>query len=196
MKEGQGKKGAWVEPAEPLISDEQLMLRLLDGQEQVLDTLVERYLQPLYSYAYSILHSQSAAEDAFQETFLKVYRKRRSFRRDARFRPWVYQICLNVCRDLLRKQKRQRELPLEEGTVGVDCSPGPQERAEQADQAASLREALRQLPAKQREVLLLAHYQGLNYEEISQVLNIPRGTVKSRHHHAIKKLAELLKKIV
>ncbi len=170
------------------------MERLLEGQDQVLDNLVERYLQPLYSYAFSILHSQSAAEDAFQETFLKVYRKRRSFRRDARFRPWVYQICLNVCRDILRKQKRQREVPLEEGAVGVDSAPGPQERAEKADQAAALRQALKQLPTKQREVLLLAHYQGLSYEEIGQILNIPRGTVKSRHHHAIKKLSQILKK--
>lgn len=180
--------------AHPLVSDEQLMERLLDGQDQALDMLVKRYLGPLYAFAHRMVGSKSAAEDAFQETFLKVYRKRRSFQEGAKFRPWVYQICLNVCRDQLRKGKRRQEVPLVEETAPADSTPGPAEQAEKALQAERVKKAISQLPRKQREVLVLSQYEGLTYEEIGDTLNIPTGTVKSRNYHAIRNLAKLLQK--
>lgn len=177
-----------------MASDETLMTRLLEGQDQALNTLVERYQGPLYGFALRMLSEPSAAEDAFQETFLKVYRKRWSFREGSLFRPWIYQICLNVCRDQLRRNKRRHEIPLTDESVGADPAPGPEELAEKKLQAHRVGVAISELPAKQREVLVLAQYQGLNHHEISQILNIPEGTVKSRKFNAIRALAKVLKK--
>lgn len=177
-----------------MVSDEILMTRLLEGEERALDTLVERYQKPLYAFAGRMLSDSSAAEDAFQETFLKVYRRRWSFRQGAKFRPWLYQICLNVCRDQLRRGQRRKEVQLEEEWVGADPAAGPQELAEKQADARRLRAAVAQLPPKQREVLVLAQFQELSYEEISHILGIPEGTVKSRKFTAIRSLAKLLKK--
>ncbi len=171
------------------------MERLLEGDESSLEELVRRYQGPLYRLAYSILHDSASAEDAFQETFLKVYRRRFSYRPGSPVKPWIYQICMNVCRDHLRRAKRCPETPLEENPPPP--GPGgfsPEECVEREEQARSVRQALIELPAKQREVLLLAHYQNLSYPEISILLDIPTGTVKSRVFHALKKLGALLSK--
>lgn len=175
------------------MTDERLMEMLLDGEGQALDKLVLRYQGPLYGFAFRILGDQGRAEDAFQETFLKVYRRRYTYQRGTRFKPWLYQICLNVCRDTLRKKKRRPEIPLEaEKLDGPDDAPGPEEAAHRAAEAEAVREALAELPVKQREVILLSHYQNLSYPEISEILDIPTGTVKSRVFHALRRLAKLL----
>jgi RNA polymerase sigma-70 factor, ECF subfamily len=177
-----------------MVSDEILMERLVAGQDSSLDTLVTRYERPLYAFAVRMLRDNAAAEDAFQETFLRVYRRRKSFSQDYRFRPWLYQICLNVCRDQLRRKKRRQEVRLCEEAVGADDGPTPQEKAEQVLRARRVREAIAQLPVKQREVLILSQYQDLSNTEISEVLSIPEGTVKSRKCIAIRALAKLLSK--
>lgn len=177
------------------MSDERLMERLLEGDESSLEELVRRYQGPLFGLAYSMLHDTAAAEDAFQETFLKVYRRRFSYRIGSPVKPWLYQICMNVCRDQLRRVKRRPE-------CSIDCSArqpeaddlSPEDNAEREEKAKFVREALFELPAKHREVLILAHYQNLSYPEISTLLDVPTGTVKSRVFHALKKLGALLRR--
>jgi RNA polymerase sigma-70 factor, ECF subfamily len=177
-----------------MVSDEILMERLVAGRDKSLESLVNRYEKPLFAFAHKMLRDSAAVEDAFQETFLRVYRRRKSFNQGSRFRPWLYQICLNVCRDQLRRKKRRQEVQLSEEVVGADEGPTPQEKAEQNQQARRVREALFQLPPKQREVLILTQYQDLTHEEVSEVLGIPTGTVKSRKFTAIRSLSKLLSK--
>jgi RNA polymerase sigma-70 factor (ECF subfamily) len=178
-----------------MVSDEILMERLIAGQESSLESLVNRYEKPLFAFAKKMLREDTGAEDAFQETFIRVYRRRKSFSQGSRFRPWLYQICLNVCRDQLRRKKRRQEVELNEEAVGADDGPTPQEKAEQNQQARRVRKAILQLPPKQREILILSQYQNLSNEEISDVLSIPAGTVKSRKFTAIRSLAKLLSKL-
>ncbi len=175
-----------------MLSDEELMERLKEGKDSALDQLVRRYEAPLFAFACRMLQEGSAAEDAFQETFLKVYRRRQSFQQGARFRPWLYKICLNLCRDQHRRRQQRREVELCEQTVGADHRPGPQEWAERSAQAQRVREALAKLPQKQAEVLILTQYQELSQQEVSELLGIPEGTVKSRKFQAIRQLAKLL----
>ena len=174
------------------MTDERLMEKLLEGDEQALDHLVKRYEGPLYGFCFRMMGEKAAAEDAFQETFLRVYRRRFSFRLDATFKPWLYQIGMNVCRDLLRKRKRRQEVALTEESVPEEVESGPEDAMEKKLQAERVKAALSKLPKKQRDVLILSHYQSLSYPEIAETLEIPPGTVKSRVYHALRKLGKML----
>ncbi len=166
------------------------MERVKAGETGRLDLLVFRYEKPLHAYAVRIMGNRAAAEDAFQETFLKLLRSREQYRVGALVRPWLYQICLNVCRDALRKNSRRPQtvelspiLPL------PDPSEGPEELSQQAALFTRVRTAVEELPEKHREVFLLAFYQELPYSEIAEILDIPVGTVKSRVFMAHRKLS-------
>lgn len=176
------------------VADERLMELFLDGDQEALETLVRRYQEPLFAFAVRKLGDRTAAEDAFQETFLRVYRRRATYQPGRRFRSWVYSICLNVCRDVLRKGQRRREVPLSQNPSSPDASAGPAEQALNLLEVARVRHALAQLPKGQSDVVLLAHYQGLAYGEIAQVLNIPVGTVKSRNFNAMRSLLRVLRR--
>lgn len=169
------------------------MERLLDGEGKALDALVKRYEGSLFGFCFRLMGERGAAEDAFQETFLRVYRRRFSYKRGASVKPWLFQIALNVCRDQLRKRKRRPEVALVEETVVEEVDPGPEEMAERKFEAERVKAALHQLPEKQRDVLVLSHYQNLSYPEIAETLDIPTGTVKSRVFHALRKLGKILK---
>ena len=175
------------------LSDEAIMERVKAGETGRLDLLVYRYEKPLHAYAFRIMGNRAAAEDAFQETFLKLLRSREQYRVGALVRPGLYQICLNVCRDALRKNSRRPQtvelspiLPL------PDPSEGPEELSQQAALSAHVRAAVEELPEKHREVFLLAFYQELPYSEIAEILDIAVGTVKSRVFMAHRKLSSTL----
>lgn len=173
------------------LDDEQLMEQFLDGVRGALEMLVVRYEKPLYRFACRMLGDSGAAEDAFQETFLKVFRKRHQYVKSRRFKPWIYQICLNVCRDMLRQGKRRNEVSLTLELVRASSS-GVAEEAVASLDKIRVRRALYHLSKKHREVLLLSHYQDLDYAEIAEILDVPVGTVKSRKFNAIRNLAKVL----
>ena len=165
------------------------MERVKAGEVNRLDLLVLRYEKPLFAYAFRLVGDRGAAEDAFQETFLKILRKRDSYRDGSIFRPWLYQICLNVCRDALRKNSRRAQTVELSPTLPLaDPSAGPELISDQAETAALVRQAVEALPEKHRDVFLLAFYQELPYNEIAEILDLPIGTIKSRMFTASQKL--------
>ena len=100
------------------ITDEQLMAQSRRGDHRAFALLVRRYEAPLYGYLHRMLQNGADAEDAFQETFLRVYRNLHRFRPDSRFKPWVYPIAANLARDRLRARKRRAEEPIDDVTAG------------------------------------------------------------------------------
>lgn len=170
--------------------DELLMVRLREGSEEGLAELFRRYRVPLFQMIYRYVADRHLAEEIYQETFLRVFRHRDRFRPETRFRPWVFAIATNLCRDHFRRLKRRREVPLPE--VMVDPRPGPAERAGAAAESARVRQAIAELSEQHREVLLLRHFAELSVEETAQALGIPTGTVKSRLHHALARLMRAL----
>lgn len=176
--------------AAPAPGDELLMARLRAGNAEGLEELFQRYRLPLFQMIFRYVGDRHLAEEIYQETFLRVYRHRDRFRPDTRFRPWVFAIATNLCRDHFRRLKRRREVPLPE--VMVDPQPGPAERAGSALDSIRVRHAIAELPEQHREVLLLRHFSELSVEETAQALGIPTGTVKSRLHHALAKLMKVL----
>jgi RNA polymerase sigma-70 factor, ECF subfamily len=183
-------------------TDEQLLESARSGDVACFRVLVERYHRELFHFLVHFLGDRTAAEDTFQETFLQVYESAAHFDISRRFRPWLFTIAANKARDLLRSQARRPTEPMqallhpdqEDSGAFVDLlkSPGPQPH--EALEAAELRQRVRQtvtsMPDMLREILLLSYFHQFPYRQISDILGIPLGTVKSRLHAAVADFAQ------
>ena len=185
------------------MSDEDLMSQFQAGTVEAFDILVGRYKDPLTNYIYRFLGDMKECEDLLQETFLRVYRNRHSYRRIARFSTWLYTIAGNLARSEYRKRKRRRISSLqsinkndEEYEMEVpDETFSPDKDTESSIQDFYIQEALAQIPEEFREVVVLRDVQQLSYEEIAEITGLPMGTVKSRINRGRTKLQILLKDI-
>ncbi len=180
--------------------DEELMAAVQDGDEQAFTALVRRYERPLYGYLRRLVRSNADAEDLFQEAFLRVYAHRRRYKRGRPFRPWLYRIATNLARDGQRYRARHPETPLEAALDNLGhgdraAAPGgnPVEHSMAHETEARLEKALNALPLKQRSVFVMARYQGMEYGEIANTLQIPVGTVKSRMNKAVNALLSAIR---
>lgn len=134
-------------------------------------------------------------EDALQEIFLEVYRSLGSFRARSAFSTWLYAIARNVCRRrLARAGRRAAEGPLDEGALELPDGDGLEKALLGEEARRVVREAIEDLAEHHKLVLLLREWEGLSYEEISELLEIPVGTVRSRLHHAAAGLAKAVQK--
>ena len=185
------------------MGDEDLMLHFQAGTVEAFDILVSRYRDPLTNYIYRFLGDMKECEDLLQETFLRVYRNRHSYRRIAKFSTWLYTIAGNLARSEYRKRKRRRLFSIqsvnrdaEEYEVEIpDETFSPDRHTESTIQDHYIQEALNQIPEEFREVVVLRDVQQLAYEEIAQITGLPMGTVKSRINRGRTKLQLLLKDI-
>ena len=191
--------------ASAAVTDEDLMLRAQCDDRAAFGQLMRRYERPLFNFIRRMIGSASDAEDLFQEAFLRVYRHRDRYRAGKPFRPWLYRIATNLCKDHLRYQSHRRHASLDApvattdnaatlGDLVADGAADPSARAEAAEVQARLEAAVRALPVKHRTVFLMARYDGLPYEEIGRALHIPVGTVKSRMNKAVAILMEAMER--
>jgi RNA polymerase sigma-70 factor (ECF subfamily) len=185
-------------------TDEQLLARLRDGEADLFGTLVRRYERELYGYLRRYVGDDELAADVFQNTFVQVFVKIEQYQPGRPARPWLYAIATNQAIDALRRRNRRvdgRADPLLAGDDGDDAArplfevlrdraPGPVEQAEGAELRQLVRDAVDRLPDLLRQVVVMAYFQGLRYQEIADALDIPLGTVKSRLHAALAKLTE------
>jgi len=186
-------------------SDEQLIERYRHGHHAAFEQLIERYRQELFNFLSRFLGDRIAAEDVFQETFLQVHVSAKSFDSDRRFKPWLFTIAANKGRDYLRRRARrpaaEMNAPIaggeDKGQSFIDLMqadlPGPEEQLDKAELRERVQRSVQTMPAHLREILLLAYFQQLSYQEISDALAIPLGTVKSRLHTAVGTFAKLWK---
>jgi RNA polymerase sigma-70 factor, ECF subfamily len=185
-------------------TDEDLLSRLRRGQREVFGSLVRRYERELYGYLRRYLGDDELAADVFQNTFVAVFVKIKQYEPGRPAKPWLYTIATNQAIDALRRKKRRHERsvdPMPSADDSADAAPplfelltsrdvDPALAAEGSEQAVAVRAAVDQLPDLLRQVIVLAYFQGLKYQEIADVVGIPLGTVKSRLHAAMAKLAE------
>ena len=162
-------------------SDEELMACVARGDERALSTLVERHAGRMHAHLVRMTGNGEDAEDLLQETWLRVARAARSFDPSRTVRPWLFGIASNLARDLHRRRAVRRRLASE---VGRQVEPAPGRPLE----TLALRDRVGRLPDRLREVLWLRYYEDLSEEEMADALGIPRGTVKSRLHGAIREL--------
>lgn len=187
------------------LTDEQLVVAYREGHVPALRVLVERYEQELFHFLIRFAGNRASAEDLFQEAFLQVHLSAGTFDATKRFKPWLFTIAANKARDLLRKQKRQRAMPLsalidssqESGASFIDLLeadiPLPDDRADDGEVADLIRAVVDEMPDHLKEVLILAYFNQFAYKEIAEMLGIPLGTVKSRLHAAVGTFAQLWK---
>lgn len=174
-------------------TDEDLVLAVQAGDTESLGALVARWERPLFRFVYRLEPRTEDARDICQETFLRVLKRADRFRRGARFSTWMYQIALNLCRDRVRRRRRWR-LVLAEGVeppekaatpTAADVENDPSRSAERKEMSEAVLEALRLIPAEQREVVLLKEYEGLKFREIAEIVGCPESTVKSRMYYGL-----------
>lgn len=177
-----------------------LMVATQRGDREAFDALVGRLRSRAFRIAHSLVGSREDALDMAQETFMKVFRARDSFRESEPFLPWFHRILRNTCISHLRKRGRLRQLSVsgmreddepDFELIDPDATP-PDARLLADERAAALHEGLTKLSAKDREILALRHDEELSYREIAEALGIPQGTVMSRLFHARRRLRERL----
>jgi RNA polymerase sigma-70 factor (ECF subfamily) len=169
-------------------SDAELLAAHLAGDRHAFGELVARYRNRLWGIAVRTLRHPEDAADVVQEALVAAYRRAGTYRGEASVRTWLHRILLNACIDRLRKEHRQRTVPLPESE--------PRERrpdvAMDVVTRLSVVDALAELPAHQRVAVVLVDVQGWPVDEVAEVLEVPVGTVKSRCARGRVRLGALL----
>jgi RNA polymerase sigma-70 factor (ECF subfamily) len=185
--------------------DARLARKFLSGDRTAFDRLVTRHQDRVYNLCLWMLGDPYEADEAAQDTFVKVYRALHSFRFESAFSTWLYRIAVNTCKNRRNslyfrfKQAARRigvnEAPDRRGTVLDIPDPGPrQDDALQGKQtAAAIRQAISSLPAERRTAIVLRDVEGMSYEEIAAVTGAAVGTVKSRLARGRQQLQQKLK---
>jgi RNA polymerase sigma-70 factor (ECF subfamily) len=168
-----------------------LIERCRQHDELAWEALVRRFQARVFGAALHYLRDAEEARDAAQEVFIRVYRGLGSFEGDA-FLPWLLRLARNSCIDRIRRRKARppaADLPIEEGVELSDGAPGPEQCAFSDSRRRLVHRALGRMSERSREIILLKEIQGLNFDEIAQLLDVPVGTVKSRSSRARVELA-------
>jgi RNA polymerase sigma-70 factor (ECF subfamily) len=181
-------------------TDEELIVGFQKGNAPAFDLLVARYKDPLTNYVFRFLGDWGECSVVVQETFVRVYQKRDSYKPIAKFSTWIYTIATNVAKSRFRKKGFMQLFSFmnwrDQGNGAYDI-PDESSRAdlrlESSMEEERIQKALDTLPIKYRQVVLLRDVQELSYDEIVGITGLTLGTVKSRINRARLKLQELLK---
>ena len=167
--------------------DRQIIQAVLNGDSERFGSLVVKYQDRLFNGVARMLGNASDADDVLQDTFLQAFRKLSTFREDSSFYTWVYRIAINAAINLRRRQRRMLTLSDESqinDRLVTDPELGPEKRLEHSDEVRELQDGLNQLSDEHRNILVLREINGMSYEDISELLDMPIGTVRSRLHRA------------
>ncbi len=192
-----------------MIADEDYEIVCLcqKGDVDAFGSLVEKYQKKMVNIAFRIIGDYEAASEVVQDSFVSAYKAIRKFRGEARFSTWLYRIVINASRNRMKRLKTrlQREgVSIEgsrdaEGGRGIDPpDPGPSvlEQVEKREVESKVQACISALDDEYREVLVLRDIQGFSYDEISDILKVPGGTVKSRLFRAREALKDGLKEMI
>ena len=180
-------------------TDEELIATFQNGNEQAYIELVRRYRNRLMTFVFRFLGDMELSEDIVQDTMIKVYTHKHYYKEIAKFSTWIYTIAGNLAKTELRKRKRRKVTLLSQ--MNTDDRkyeiPSTELHSEDIVQGEYLeryiQKAILQLPLHFRTVVILRDIQELSYEEISKIVNVPLGTVKSRINRARLQLQQALK---
>ena len=187
-------------------SDEELLGHFnSQADSRAFEVLIQRYEAPLFNYLFRYLGNREAAEDVFQASFLQVYSKSDQFDPSKKFKPWLYTVATNQAIDYQRRNHRKTTISLDVSYGGDDdestgslqeilesAENDPSFSMDSSEQAQLVRAAVNELPDILKETVNLVYFEELKYKDAADILGVPVGTVKSRLHAAMKKLAEKL----
>jgi RNA polymerase sigma-70 factor (ECF subfamily) len=162
-----------------LTDDRKVIERVLKGDSEAFNVLVRRWEKPIYNFIVRMISDRDEAMDICQDCFMKAYRELGTLKDRDRFSAWLYRIAHNACLSRLRKTY---------GKTWVELDPDVQSSHVPAENRLAVEKALGQLPADQREVVILKVFQSLKFDEIALIQDAPVSTVKSRLYMAFEKL--------
>ena len=181
-------------------SDEQIVERALDGDAEAFGEIVQRWERRIFALAFGMLGREDDARDATQETFLSAFRNLRGFRGDAKVSSWLHRIAVNQCITRQRRAKVRSESALETeeekkpGSFAAPLNYSPARVVEGIERTAAVRRAVNSLPIDLRQVVVMKEFEELTFQEISDALDLPLSTVKSRLYTALRQLQMRLQK--
>lgn len=180
------------------LTDEDLILAFQQGDVAAFEEIVRRYRDPLFNFVVRLLGDAFFSEDVVQETFLRVYRNKHRYHQVAKFSTWIYTIASNLAKTELRRRKVRNFFSISskgEDEKDYDLVDTGQDIERQVDgliKGEMILKEINALPYHFKEAVLLRDIQDLSYEEISQILNVPLGTVKSRVNRGRSRLQKRL----
>jgi RNA polymerase sigma-70 factor (ECF subfamily) len=165
------------------------MLRAKDGEVAAFEVLVDKFRRPLVSFLFRIAHDQSVAEELAQETFLRMYRSRKTYAAGAKLTTWIYRIATSLAANHIRDARQESAkvaVSIDERDEQAGLTPdvaGSSPSSEQAilrrERLAAIRRHIDALPERQRLAVLMHKYQGLDYQEIAEVLELSESATRS-----------------
>ncbi len=184
----------------PNISDSLLVTRYLNGDESSLGILIDKYKNRIYSFIYSKVLNKDAAEDIFQDTFIKVINtlKRGSYRDEGKFLPWTLRIAHNLVIDYFRKNNNSKLINNSEDydifDVIKDESLNVENHIVKEQVYADIKKIIKELPDDQREVLIMRMYKEMSFKEISETTGVSINTALGRMRYALINMRKLIEK--
>ncbi len=197
-------------PAETLLDiammhSDPLIARAKTGDQVAQGKIVQLWYKRIYNFGYKFFLDHDMAMEVSQKTFISMCKNFQSLQETSRFKPWLYKIAVNYCREEARKKKASRALSF--GLVwnmNAEDSPGwessvqrsdnPERQLQQLELSEILQKALLELSEEQREIVIMKEYEGLKFREIAEVLNLSENTVKSRMYYGLDGLKKILEK--
>jgi RNA polymerase sigma-70 factor, ECF subfamily len=181
----------------PTADETEIIAKAKRGDREAFGFLVERYQRRVIGVALAVVHNSEDALELAQETFVRAYENLNNFESRSSFSTWLYRIAANLAIDRRRREGRHTFVHGEEAEVEINRLPNAAGDSftefSRGELKQRLRAALDELTPDHRAVILLREVEGLSYDEISDVLQCPRGTVMSRLHYARNRLREILK---
>ncbi len=184
--------------AMPELTDYELVKQFRKGDTKAFETLVHRHRQMTFAFIYRMVGNQAAADDLFQDTWLKVLKNAHTYQPRAKFTTWVMQIARNTTLDYFKRENLRAHVSLdlpvgndEKSLTSIVPSQGPQpeEVLLSREVTDEVQKAMGRLPIRQQEALVLRVYHQMPYAEIAELLGTPEGTAKYWVHEAVKALA-------
>lgn len=176
------------------LSDEQLVELAVSAEPDAFGEIVRRWERKIFALCFGMLGREDDARDAAQEAFIAAYRNLAHFRGEAKVSSWLHRIAVNQCLTIKRRQKTRSEDFIddedgsEERIFVAAARYSPASEAEQAERLKVVRQAVGALPTDLRQVVVMKEFEEMTFQEISETLELPLSTVKSRLYTALKQL--------
>jgi RNA polymerase sigma-70 factor (ECF subfamily) len=184
------------------LADEEVIKKFQQGDLVAFDVVVARYKEQLINYVYTFVGDKSDAEDIVQDTFVKIYRFKQSYKNIAKFSTWIYTVSGNLAKSELRKRKRQQLYPISSLNNGdkefeaVETRINSDEMTDSSVKKELIKKAIMTLPEHYQDVIRMREIDNLSYEEIASLTKLPIGTVRSRINRARIRLQNKLKYLI
>ena len=177
----------WAVVKSPELTETEVLNLVKKGETQAYQTIIKKYMQTAYYIALGFVHNHQDALDLSQDSFIKAFRKIKSFDTKRPFFPWFYRILKNLCIDHFKRVRHRNEIPLEESSFLT-------QEKEDREMKEALWRGIDKLTFEQKEIIILRYFREYSYQEIAEITGKPIGTVMSSLHYAKKRLKEIAAK--